>query len=156
MSDFICSSHLKNSKHIWQRHKGLVISSWPFLLLIANSMKIKLNFQRIYDNTLSKLFHFQKNFLDARNFLTIFPAIYQSSSMHSGLALQLQIRSFLVRTLLMYRAGHEEPISFQVFQGSYWSTSSNDWHQISKTDFLSVQWPKIGFGRAKWVIKNDK
>ena len=33
---------------------------------------MKLNFQRIFDNPLSKLSHFQKNFLDARNFLTIF------------------------------------------------------------------------------------
>ena len=42
-------------EHIWQPGEGLVISSQPFLLPIRNSIKMKLNFQRIFDNPLSKL-----------------------------------------------------------------------------------------------------
>lgn len=34
----------KTSEHVWQSEKGLVISSWSFLLPIKNSTKIKLNF----------------------------------------------------------------------------------------------------------------
>ena len=77
---------------------------------------MKLNFQKIFNNPLFKLCHFQKNFLDGSNFLTIFPAIHQSQSMRSGLAIELQIRSFLVRTLLMYMAGHWELTSFGGFE----------------------------------------
>ena len=38
---------------------------------------MKFNFGMIFDNPLGKLSHFQKNFLDERNFLTIFSDIYQ-------------------------------------------------------------------------------
>lgn len=34
----------------------------------------------------------------------------------------------------MYRTGHWEPTSFLGFKGSYWSTSNNDQHQVSKAD----------------------
>ena len=45
-------------EYIWQPEKGLVVSSWPFLLPITNSIKLKSNFQRISDNPLSKYSNF--------------------------------------------------------------------------------------------------
>ena len=44
----------KTSEHIWKPEKGLVISSWAFLFPITNSIKMKLNFQKIFYNSLSK------------------------------------------------------------------------------------------------------
>ena len=46
----------RTSEHIWQPEKGLVISSYPFLLPTTNSIKMKLNFWMIFDNHLSKFF----------------------------------------------------------------------------------------------------
>ena len=44
----------KTSEHIWQPEKRLLTISSPFLVPTTNSIKMKLNFQRTFDNSLSK------------------------------------------------------------------------------------------------------
>ena len=58
----------KTFEHIWQLEKGLVISSYLFLLPITNSINIKLNFQRIFDNPLSKFL--SKEFLGCIGYIS--------------------------------------------------------------------------------------
>ena len=60
----------KTSKYIWQPETGLVISSCPFFLPTINSIKMKLNFQRIFDNPFSK-FH-SKEFLEWIGYVSSF------------------------------------------------------------------------------------
>ena len=93
MSDYLLIS---TKNRIWQRHKGLVIGSWPFLLLITNSIKNQAKFSEDFCISSFQIISFPKELLRCKECRDY---IYQSLSMHSGLALQLQIRSFLVRTL---------------------------------------------------------
>ena len=44
----------KTSEHILQSEKGLVVSSYPFILPVTNSIEMKLTFQRIFDIPLSE------------------------------------------------------------------------------------------------------
>ena len=68
VSDFICSFHLKNSKHIWQHHNGLVISSWSFLG--PNSIKNEVKFEkRRFLIILFQIISFPKELLGCKEFL---------------------------------------------------------------------------------------
>ena len=80
-------SQNKTSEHIWQPEKGLVISSYPFLLSFTNSIKMKLNFQRIFDNPLSEFL--LKEFLGWIGYVSSY--LPKLESMYSELPIQLQI-----------------------------------------------------------------
>ena len=68
VSDFICSFHLKNSKHIRQCHNGLVISSWPFLLLIINSIKNEVKFSEDFLSSSFQIISFPKKLRRCKEF----------------------------------------------------------------------------------------
>ena len=69
VSDFICTFHLKNSKHIRQCHNGLVVSYWPFLLLITNSIKNEVKFSEDFLSSSFQIISFSKELRECKEFL---------------------------------------------------------------------------------------